>query len=182
MVAAEAFDWHQRAAHSIATTPWREDALATYHGISTSIESDVHSSLNLACWGPANVIPIVPLVSRDLIEYCLSLSRRHKWQYHSGEVIDKASWRYAYAGRLPNPTLTKLSQPIASVVAEQFVRNNSGTIEDLLLGPESRLRAYDVVAAGGLADIFQDARRLAQHSGYLVSATGLELWLRNNHN
>ncbi len=126
---------------------------------------------------PARVTLHHPFADRDLIEFSLGLSDRHRSVWYGGLPLPKVALRAAYLDRLPPVVLRRESRSPYLAVAQTFTRRNTGALWDLL-GPRSLLAGLGIVDPPGLRRVLGDEKLRAFCSVALVRAAGVEYWLR----
>jgi asparagine synthetase B (glutamine-hydrolysing) len=126
---------------------------------------------------PARVTLHHPFADRDLIEFALGLSDRHRSVWYAGLPLPKVALRAAYLERLPPMVLRRESRSPYLAVAQTFTRRNTRVLWDLL-GPRSMLAGLGIVDPPGLRRVLGDEKLRAFCSVALVRAAGVEYWLR----
>ena len=152
----------------------------TYQSIKQEINgsADIDTNLLMHAFLPNNVLLLHPYADRSLIEFCLGLAPHHRAGFAAGQPISKLLLRLAYLGDLPSSIIGReVRLPYASV-QPFYCLNNQAELQTVF-GPDSCLAQLGIIDPPRMASILTDTSALMDHSGSLVPAAAVELWLRH---
>jgi asparagine synthase (glutamine-hydrolysing) len=165
-----------RARDGIRRT-WHE-MLATYVAFHRSVNDYHKNAWQYAVFDDKGIDYAAPLLDRDLVEFCLTLTTRYRETVHRGHKVSKALMRAAYTGCLPRALLGRLAKVDYGLVPETCVLNNKPLLAELL-GPSCRLAELGILAPGALRQALnQPTWQLRRVAAELVQTALLELWIR----
>jgi asparagine synthase (glutamine-hydrolysing) len=152
----------------------------TYQSIKEEINgsADIDTNLLLHAFLPNNTLLLHPYGDRSLMEFCLGLAPHHRAGFAAGQRISKLLLRLAYLGDLPSSIIGReVRLPYASV-QPYYCLNNQAELQTVF-GPDPYLVEFGIIDPACIASLLTDTSALMDHSGSLVPAAAVELWLRH---
>lgn len=154
------------------------DTFLSYLGAKSAINSLTVESYSAGLYNRRQLRVSAPFLHRQVVEHCLRLPVPHRHRMFRGHPVSKVALRWAYKDDLPLITISRLEKVNYGLVDEVYLMNNTSVVREAL-GRHSVLAGMGIVDPAELERVLAlpswQLRRQAKH---LVTAAGLEMWLR----
>ncbi|MBV9690129.1 MAG: hypothetical protein JO202_10530 [Ktedonobacteraceae bacterium] len=130
---------------------------------------------------PQQVQLLHPYADKTLIEFCLGLGPLHRMGFAAGMPLSKVLLRYAYLEKLPPQIIGREARVPYIAVNRTYCQHNQRELAEIF-GKHSCLAQLGVINPEAITQILAEPAELQRHSGSLIPAAAVELWLRHLSN
>lgn len=161
----------------------RRSTREMYQLLKQEIDSNTHLDAILLdhAFLPQHVELLHPYADKRLIEFCLGLGPLHRAGFATGIPLSKVLLRYAYLEDLPPQIIRREVRVPYIAVNRTYCQHNQGELLGIF-GKQSCLAQLGIINPDAVEHILSDPIALQRHSGSLIPAAGVELWLRHLSN